>query len=263
MNDSWKQYKRESLVEIANRIAQQLLYMDDSADAVANVYAERMFINPEAAILQFDEFMGAMRNVNQDSSYEAYVGGPNHDWTSQILNVVGSVYPALDKTMKEVAFRKCMVFLNSLRYDYSQNHVELIQEPRLVGDISSHQSLYWPGFQSTKNLLLVHHDWYSFRDAVPESLGAIFVALPILKKEYASKAVQDEFCKQMPDLVDATLDACVARINASAMLREKNGEMLYADTVLEKIASYDLRHHEMLKQKLLEKNWVYIPGLFR
>src|SRR3989338_7993034 len=112
--DFEKAYHERAVSKLMN----QLGTMYQQANGVANDYYQLMLENPEEAIQRLPEFIERARDINPVRAYEAMAGGPNQDWIGPLFNIVGTIYPELDRTAREQGLRQCMNFLDGLNYLY-------------------------------------------------------------------------------------------------------------------------------------------------
>jgi len=83
------------------------------AEDIVQEYAELMLRSPSKALQKLPEFIKNSRGINRDRAFiEAIAGGPNHDWTGPLLNIVGSLYPLLNRADRELGLRQCLDFLD-------------------------------------------------------------------------------------------------------------------------------------------------------
>ena len=104
---------RERMV---GKLAAQLGTMYQQAGKIAAEYQQLMLEQPEEAITKLPQFIDRARCINNNKSYEAYTGGPNHDWTGLMLDVLGTVYPELERRAREKGLKQCLKFLDELSY---------------------------------------------------------------------------------------------------------------------------------------------------
>jgi len=96
------------------------------------------------------------------SFVEATCGGPHEAIPSAFYNVVGSVYPLLNREMKNKSLIKILGILDhDLDWQEVQfSHTSYIREPLLLSDISIVQQMYWPGLDEGKNLIKKYNDLF-------------------------------------------------------------------------------------------------------
>ena len=124
------------------------------AEDIAVAFAKEIEDDPIQAITNLPQYIRRARNVNPHADFtEAIAGGPNHDWIAPLLNIVGVVYPELKLEPRTQALNMCFNYFDGLRYDYVQNHVALLDEPWLVGDIVINRWVYRSGYQEYIDLL--------------------------------------------------------------------------------------------------------------
>ena len=72
---------------------------------------------------------------------------------SDLYNVVGAIYPLLDRRQRNEAIRAHLNQFDRLNYlAVNSNHTPNIIEPLLLTDITTARPLYWPGLNDEKHL---------------------------------------------------------------------------------------------------------------
>jgi len=240
-----------------DRALSQMIDTSSRAYDVANSYYQLMQKSPSIAIDKLDEFMEKVRDINPERCFvEAVAGGPNHDWTAPMLDIVGIMYPTLDRELRTKSLIKCMSFLDGLRYDYSQNHVELINEPWLVADIVISRDLYWCGYQDYIALLNKHKDWDGLRKDSTRIKSDFWLTYALVKPEYSSLDIRYNYYKTYPELVDRTLDG-IAGILAtrSELFLEKKGTPIL-ESYEKYLSKIDTILHDRILSKIEENKWI-------
>lgn len=246
---------RERMV---GRLMEQCGTMNQQAGVVANGYFELMMKDPTKAIQRLPEFIERARDINPVRGYESMAGGPNQDWIGPLFNIVGTVYPALDRTAREQGLRQCMNFLDGLNYSYSQNHVELINEPWLASDIVITRPLYWCGYEHYCNVAKQNKSWKNFSGTMKSAKSAFWLAMAVTHPEYASLEVRKNFYEQFPTLMDRTKDALAAMAAVyGGRKAEKEGLELEV-CIGERLATHDPLLHEDIRAKIEEKKWIVL-----
>jgi hypothetical protein len=214
--------------------------------------------DPEAAVTRIKEFILKARDTAGPNSHfwEGFVGGPNPDWMAPTLNAIGLIYPDLKTEVRKVAFKSVMGFLDGLKYGYSQNQVEVIDEPWLVADIVINRPLYWSGYADYIKILEKYRTW---KDLYPHLSGAksnFWLAYTVAKPEYASEDIRNNYFKIFPSLVDRTQDAIAAMavvINQTFFISQ--GES-FEEAVSNDLSQVDVRLVDGIKRKMQEKKWI-------
>lgn len=227
------------------------------AEEVAQSYSKLMAENPTLAIAQLPAFINKAREINPGGRWvETIAGGPNQDWTAPMLDIVGVVYPVLDKSVRREALLKCLGYLDGLNYFNSQNHVELINEPWLVGDIVINRPLYWCGFQEYCDLLQKHKTWKELYPQLLHTRSAFWLAMGVVRTEFASDEVKDNFYRVFPSLTDRTLDAIagITHVHAEHESRKEGTPM--KQNIESRLFKYGRRFHGDIIRKMTEGKWV-------
>lgn len=143
--------------------------------------------DPERAIVEFPKFMERVLSAGNHFFSGYMCGGPAPEASVPLLNILGSMYPLLNRDLRSLALRESLNFLDGLNYDNAQNNVELIHEPWLVGDIIINRWLYWCGYQQYIDMLADATTWEDvkrkfvrktdFRNVSPQDLSNLGVVL--------------------------------------------------------------------------------------
>lgn len=240
------------------RLMNQFGTMYQQAGVVADDYFKLMLERPEEAIRRMPEFIDRARDTNPVRAYESMAGGPNHDWTGPLLDILGIVYPTLDRKARENGLRQCMNFLDGLNYAYSQNHVELINEPWLASDIVITRPLYWCGYKQYCDLAEQNKSWKYFSEKMKSARSAFWLAMAITHPEYASLEVRKNFHEQFPTLMDRTKDALAAMAAVYGGRKSEKEELKLADCIDERLAKHDPMLHDDIRAKIEEKKWILL-----
>lgn len=242
---------------LANSITKAFGGMYEQAADVAHEYATLMSQDPRAAILQLPVYLNRARDINPERSFvEAVANGPNPDWTAPMLDIIGVAYPTLDKETRKEALLQCLGFLNGLRYDYSQMQVELINEPWLVADIVIDYPLYWCGFQDYCELLEKNRAWEQLYPQLNGIRSAFWFTLAIVRTEFASDTIKDNFYRLFPTLTDRTLDAIAGITHDHAEHNFKKDGTPLEEGIEKRLFKYDHRFHADIKRKIEERKWI-------
>jgi hypothetical protein len=247
--------RRKSVDALVNSIGG----MYDSAGEFAEEFLDLAMNDPMQAVEQLPRFIAKARSINPPG-IEAMAGGPNHDWVAPMFNVLGAVYPFLPPDAREKGLRKCIDYLDGLNYFYSQNHVELIDEPLLVADIKINRYLYWPGYKHATALLEKYRGWDEFKEHMGEVRSEFFRTYPILKPKYASLNVRTGFAKEFPDLLERLLGAAAALTWDKAESIAKQDGKPYDSLLTEYMNDFDPLLHGMIHAKIGERNWIVLPS---
>lgn len=247
-------FKEVSRKRLVDKLVFTLGFMYDEAEEIANSYYELMIENPLVAIEKLPNFIRQARNINSVLG-EAYAGGPNHDWTGPMLNILGIMYPLLERDARKEGLLKCLNFLEGIRYDYSQNNVELIDEPWLVADIVINRPLYWCGYKEYIILLEKNPKWVDFSQHIDSAKSDFWLTLAITRPKYSSLEIRANFYRQFSDLIDRTEDAIAAIIFNYAQQESQKEEYIE-----ENLLKYDAFLHKDIRKKIEEKKWIKLSS---
>ena len=189
---------------------------NSEAKSVGQRYATLAMKDPMAAIEQLPRVIREMRSVNPIPTYESFAGGPNPEWFSPLLNVVGAVYPTLRKDDRRIALTKCLNFLDGLRCDYSENQVRFVDDPWLVSDIAINRPPYWPGYKEYALMMGDIKSWTEFENKSKKVDSAFRLAIAICRQEYSSLPIRRKFFEEYPVLMDRTLDGIATFVDHRA-----------------------------------------------
>jgi len=228
------------------------------AGNIVGEFEEVMRKDIRGAIKQLPRFLDRIRSdVNPGGrAIEALAGGPNHDWTIPLLNIVGTAYPNLDRDTRHEALKVCINFLDHLKYNYSQNHVELIDEPWLASDIITTRPLYNPGYEQHCKLLETHKTWKDCFEEIKKVRGVFWLALAVARTEYASLPVRHNFYGRFPTLMDRTQDAIATTAYFYAESQYVKNGISLEETYKEELINIDPALVPNIFRKIEERKWV-------
>ena len=241
-----------------SRMMNQLGTMYQRAGSIADEYGALMMKNPGEAIDRLPEFIDKVRDVNPVRAYEAMAGGPNHDWTGPMLNILGIVYPVLKKDAREKGLRHCMNFLDGLNYSNSQDNVALIHEPWLASDIVITRPLYWCGYEQYCRLAEQNRSWKDFSAKMESVRSAFWLAMAITHPKYTSLQVRKNFYEQFPTLTDRTKDAIAAMAAVYGGRTAEKEHRGLDDCIKERLAKHDPLLHDDIRVKIQERKWIML-----
>lgn len=279
--------RRKSFKECVNQIGK--IY--EEAGLVGEEYRELISQDIDKAIKRLPEFIENARNAGMPGgrSYESLAGGPNPDFIMPLINGIGRIYPELSKETRNLFAKNVLNYLDGLRCDYSQSHVEDIEEPWLVRDILLDRSLYFPGYKNYADFLKKFRTWEEFNQGLGSKEGQIvrspfWLTLALIHPKYSSLGIRKNYYDQFGPLVDRTLDALAAldyewgkkhvernNLNFEKRLKERanigplfegsikqtkgDGLLDFEEELEDRIKNIDPLLHERLRKKFGERNW--------
>lgn len=239
------------------RIRDEMRTMDQQAADITANYDEQVRIDPEGAIKRLKSALEVVRNVVRDRAFvEAIASGPNPEYTGSILQLAGRVYPTLDKEARKIVLSCCLTFLDSLRYGVSQENVEYINEPWLVGDILVNRGLYNPGYEHEARILNENKTWNDLRPHLESARSAFWICLAITRIGFASPEIQFRFYTLFPSLTDRTKDVIAALITKYAKQDHEKTGVDFEQALNDHISSFDPQIHQDIRKKILEEKWI-------
>lgn len=246
-------------------------------------------------MIRIPEFIDRARNAagskGNGRAWESFAGGPNPDFIVPLINGVGRFYPELTPDTRRTFAKRVIGYLDGLRYDYSQNHVEQIEEPWLARDILLDRNLYWPGYRPYIDFLNKFRTWEKFNNGLGLKDGQMvkspfWLTLALIHPKYSSLEVRKNYYSRFGSLVDRTLDAVGAidfelskrsverkrleyeegakkKSEIGPLFKKKAKSQRYWDRVFEdeleeSINRKDPLLHDGLRSKINERNWEVI-----
>jgi len=180
-------------------------------------YEELISRDFDQAVRRIPEFIEKARTAGAPGgrAYESLAGGPNPDFILPLINGIGRIYPELSFETRKIFTINALSFLDSIRSDYSQNHVQDIEEPWIVRDILLERSLYFPGYINYVNFLKQFRTWEDFNNGLGTEEGEIirspfWLTNALIQPKHSSLAVRNKYYEHFGSLVDRTLDAVAA-----------------------------------------------------
>ncbi len=220
-----------------------------------------MIEDPSDAIKRLPDFLNKARNINPERSFvEAVAGGPNHDWTAPMLDIIGMVYPSMDKELRKKGLLQCLGFLDMLNYFNSQDNVELINEPWLAADIVINRPLYWCGYGQYCNLLSHNKRWEEVSEKRISARSEFWLSIAVSRPKYSSLEVRMKYYKEYPDIMDRTMDAIAGISYTHAVHANQNENIAIEDYIKKSLSKYDPLLHESIREKMKEKKWIELEG---
>ncbi len=232
---------------------------DMYGDANQNVeeYAALLRRDVRSGIAELPSFIAEARSINKIP--DSMVGGPNTDWTVPLLNIVGNVYPELERDTRREALKHIMNYLDGLNYVYSQNHIEGIDEPWLAADVVITRPLYWPGFSQYTELLEKHRTWKEVQAHMKTIRSAFWMAMAVVRREFASDEVRRNFYQHFPTLIDRTQDGIAGLISDHAESESIKEGTEFKHNVEKRLFKYDANLVSELLGKIKERKWIALP----
>lgn len=235
-----------------------LSVMYRKARDLADSYHKLMSENPEQAIDRLPEFIKKVRNINPDRAIEALAGGPNTDWTAPILNILGTVYPELDRDVREKGLIQCLSFFENLNIDYSKDHVQLINEPWLASDIIINCPYFECGNKQYIDFSKKHKSWEDFSENISGTMSPFWLAMAVINPQYSSLDVRKNFYEKSPITIDRTKDALAAIATVYGGMKAERNNLPLDDCINERLSKYDPILHDDIRKKIEERKWVQL-----
>lgn len=176
--------------------------MDDIRKNISqHQIAEMEYVQPLAQVLQdgdprqfikqfFDIYNKSLdsaytdkNGVNQRSFVQAIAGGPFESIPWALYNVIGEIYPYLDREVKDEALGQILRCLDRLNYTdvnglRGTGHTTGIREPLLLADICILRWLYFPGIEEGQWLQSKYDNFFDFQKDLMDEEGC-FIHKPV------------------------------------------------------------------------------------
>lgn len=256
--------RRKSL----NERLSQLRSIYEGVGIIEEEYLNLIQYNPQEAIQNLPKFIGRVRKEASPGgiAYEGWAGGPNQDWIMPLINATGVFYEFLDREARKGLIIKIIDYFDGLRCDYSQNHMELVEEPLLARDILVNRQIYFPGWEPYKKLLEKCKSWEDFQKGLEKDEGRLirspfYLTFAVIRPEVCSLAIRKEYYKKFPDLVDRTLDAkagLTAVWSRQYGEQEKYSEKQIQKEIINSVNRADPLLHKKLWKKIEAQEWILI-----
>ncbi|MBI4835661.1 MAG: hypothetical protein HY817_00200 [Candidatus Abawacabacteria bacterium] len=235
--------------------------LEVGAQKIAVTYRALCRDDVRQAIDAFVPLTEAVRAVNpcvETMGSDAIVGGPNHTWVAWLLNSLGKVYEDLSPEVKKLALEQVVVrYLDERRSDQATNHVELIEDPALAGDIVISRPEYWPerttlatyerAAAQGNDTNITHATYERMRAALDALPSPFWAARVVARKGWTSPPVQSTFYREHPVLMKSTLRALAGII----VVHGKHN----ATVIEDKLTRYDWRLVKELRENIAAKTW--------
>ncbi len=239
-------------------VISQLALIERRASEVICEYYQLMLQNPNQVVLRLPEFIEKVREANPQRYYESLAGGPKPEWTGSLLDILGMIYPSLERDERESGLKQCLYFLDSIRSDYAANQVELINDPWLAADIVITRPVYWCGYKEYANFALENKTWKSFSKKMNCTGSYFWLAMAVTHPEYTSLDVRKNFYEQYPILMDRTKDAIAAMVAVYGGRKVAREGLELEVCINERLVKHDSLLHDDIRLKIDEKKWVLL-----
>jgi len=238
---------------------EQLEVMSKKAGNNFSALRELATENLPEAIRRLPEFIATARDVG-NRAYESMAGGPNQDWIVPLFDIIGESYADLDVESRTAFLRHLMNYFNSLRYDYSQNHVELINSGALVADIVATNGLYWPGLDRPRHKL-AGKDPDALKRMPHEELDSFWIALALIYNgESSTLPIRQWYYKAFPDAVTSAISYLAAAFGITAEERTKEKGTRFEDELNASLnRRLDPALHDRVRARVAERAWLILP----
>ncbi len=250
--------------EVVNQISLKYLHLKEQG---IEPFIELSENDPERAVEEFPSALGRVLELGDNFFRGTMAGGPAPEATAPIINAIGAIYSKLPKTVREKALTQSLYFLDRLDYFNSQNNVELIDEPWLVGDIVINRPLYWCGYKEyVKRLERVTTIDDFKREFIREKgyvdyidVNSMFwLTYTFSRKEYSPDAPRMFFSELFPDIIDRTQDAIAALIVHHSKIDEKNEHIPYLTGVENHMKKYVEEWQYPIREKIEDVKWIWL-----
>jgi hypothetical protein len=230
-----------------------------------DVFRELVKTNPKKAVEQLSDYIEKVLGLGDGIFRGIMCGGPHPSVTAPMLDAIGSVYPCLERKLREQALRNCLNFLNNQEYHVSQENVSYINEPWLVGDILANRGLYNCGFNSYSDRIKTIDNWFQFKDEFVDDgkfdVNSIFwLSYAVSFTKYCPQNIRDGFAKEYPELVDRTKDAIAGYIHRLGLSADTSFEkpMPYGASIVDSLERFDPSWHSEIRKKIAEKKFIIL-----
>lgn len=235
-----------------SKVAEDLSRKYGRAEEILSEYLLIAVSDPNKAMNELSRFLKKVRDLNSPN----VTGGPNPEWTGPLLDVVGMLYPMLNKNTRKESLVTCLDFLDSQNFYNSQEQVSYINEPWLVSDIIINRSIYWCGYGEYADLISKHSEWEDLLNNIREIRSEFFFALALMQPEYSSLNIRANYYKKFPELKDRTEDAIATFIADIAQLGFREDNIPIEETIGIELLRYDSALHDNIRSKIKEEKWV-------
>ena len=205
-------------------------------------------------------------NRDRGKKYERIQGiGDDFIPDSDLYNVVGSIYPLLDRRQRNEVVGAHLNQFDGLNYlAVNSNHTPNIREPLLLADITIVRPLYWPGLHDEKHLWDGKVSFAELEKEIMDEKGLFdpskvrsdfLVAYALMRKDFTSFG--EDYAKTAnPEFLNRVVKGIVALRFARTKTEEieKGRNRLYE--LLPKIV------HGRIEDLRKEADWIN-PMLFR
>jgi hypothetical protein len=223
----------------------------------------------EKGLDEFFKYLNKARDLNPNRSYaEAMAGGPNHDWTGPIISALGDIYPKLDKEKRLLALQRVLGFFDRLNYMYVHNHMDFIDDPWLVMDITNKRPIYWCGYAAYKDAIDKMGSWDEFENKYIEKIddiyrlnkdavkSACFLTMAVCSPSNPKQEFKERYNLLFPELVDRTKDVLACRAYFRAKYESEKEGADFDEALDQGLMRYGEDWYDDLKNKIEEQNWL-------
>ena len=147
-------------------------------------FAEMLKDNPNKAIdMIFQKYNEALdeaytgdKGKNNRAFVEAIAGGPYEAVPWALYNAVGTVYPYLERPLRDKALKQILSILDKRNYaevngSRGVGHTTGIREPLLLSDITIVRGLYWPGLHDEECLWKDCNNFFDLQKEIIDDEG--------------------------------------------------------------------------------------------
>lgn len=202
----------------------------------------------------------SLANGVRNKKYER-VPGIGDDFIPDVngYNLLGAMYPALNREQKDFALRAVLAQFSDVNYLYvNVNHTPFIREPTLLADIKIVRPLYWPGLRDQANLLNGKESFAEIEREImddkglfnPEKVKSDFLVAYSLLRSDSTNFGEDYVKAANPTFLDRTLRGIVATRFANASDDKQVGAGMSRLKVLLPAST-----HDKLEQYRQEGGW--------
>jgi hypothetical protein len=240
-----------------DRVVGQIGGMYQQAESIINEYIEEVLQDPRKAFNKLPKYLERVDGTNNPM-----LGcDPNFDWSVPMFNMVGAVYPELEKEGRELGLRKILNYLDGINNVRVQPFIERMHEPWLVGDILVSRWIYWPGCKVDARKIEKASEWSELESDFNSTLSQFFFAFSVIAVDWTGSTlgVRQSFYEKEPDLTDRTLDTIAAMTYLGAFDDIERKNIPLEVGIEKRIKTYDTYFHDEIRNKMKEEKWIRVP----